>query len=127
MMAEPTKRRLNTYEITCDCEWFYDFRDPDESWIEYCPKHASADMMHEALKRIELWMKYNKEDKPIRDIIRAATAWADAESAEIADHVINPPSDYPEEREESALEHYLMDKGYLVEDPGPDPEGEEEE
>lgn len=38
-----------------------------------------------------------------------------------AKHVINPPSDYPE-----GLEGFLMAKGYLIEDPGPDPESEEE-
>ena len=34
-----------------------------------------------------------------------------------ARHVINPPSDYPDD-----FEHYLMDKGYLAEDPGPESE-----
>lgn len=40
--------RKNAIEITCDCIWEEDNDNPEESWIDYCPTHATAFKLLEA-------------------------------------------------------------------------------
>jgi len=79
-----------TYELDCGCEVFLeslgDFLDVTQAdpRIDYCPMHAAAPLMYEALRDVKIWLS---ELGWTEDVMYGEILFTDNDPGDIADSV----------------------------------------